>query len=143
MAMWMERTCSDLENVIDQLFELVPAQGRCEFPNSKNKRLDRFRRSLNLIHDLFNNGLGNRRHLWKHTMKIDPPIYTHLQEYRYNIRTNWDDVEDRVAPVFREIVMDAVLEQFGKDVWLLTMHNHSSKIINDAIKEGRIESAAL
>lgn len=136
--MWMERTCSDLENVIDQLFELVPDQGRCEFPNSKNKKLDRFRRSVNLIHDLFNNGLGNRRGQWKYTMEIDPPIYTHLQEYRYSVRTDWDAVEDRVAPVFRNIVMDAVLEQFGKDVWLKVMHNHSSSIINKAIQEGRV-----
>ena len=139
--MWMERTCSDLENVIDQLFERVPAQGRCEFPNSKNKRLDRFRRSLNLIHDLFNNGLGNRRGQWKYTMEIDPPIHTHLEAYRYRIRQDakyWENIEDRVAPIFRNIVMDAVLEQFGKDVWLKVMHNHSSKIINDAIARGDV-----
>lgn len=139
--MWMERTCSDLENVIDQLFERVPTHGRCEFPNSKNKKLDRFRRALNVIHDLFNNGLGNRRDQWVYTMKTPVPIYTHLEVYRYGIREDakyWNDIEDRVAPAFREIVMEAVLEQFGKDVWLKVMHNHSSSIINKAIQEERV-----
>lgn len=139
--MWMERTCSDLENVIDQLFERVPMQGRCEFPNSKNKKLDRFRRALNVIHDLFNNGLGNRRDQWVYTMKTPVPIATHHEVYRYGILTDkkyWDNIEDRVAPAFRDIVMEAVLEQFGKDVWLKVMHNHSSKIINDAIAKGEV-----
>ena len=142
--MWMERTCSDLENVIDHLFELVPAQGRCEFPNSKNRRLDRFRRSLNLVHDLFNNGLGNRRHQWNSTFKkTGIPIHTHQQADRYHIRQDakyWENIENYVTPEFREIVMDAVLEQFGKDVWLKVMHNHSSAIISEAIKEGRINA---
>ena len=139
--MFMERTCSDLENMIDQLDERVPVQGRCEFPNSKNKKLDRFRRAQNVIYDLFNNGLGNRRDQWVYTMKMAVPIATHNEVYRYGIRTDaeyWNNIEDRVAPAFREIIMEAVLEQFGKDVWLKVMHNHSSKIINDAIAKGEV-----
>lgn len=139
--MWMERTCGDLESVIDALHERVPFEGRCEFPNSKNQKLDRFRRALNVVYDLFNNGLGNRRDQWKYTMGIDVPIHTHSEVYRYNIRQDakyWDNIEDNIAPRFRKIVMDAVLEQFGKDVWLKIMHNQSSKIINDAIKRGDI-----
>ena len=93
---------------------------------------------MNVIHDLFNNGLGNRRDQWKYTMGIDIPIYTHLQEYRYGIKTNWDMIEDNVAPAFREIVMDAVLEQFGRQAYLDVCHNRSSKLINDAIKRGDI-----
>ncbi len=37
--------------------------------------------------------------------------------------------------------MDAILEQFGKDVWLKVMHNQSSAIINKAIEEGRVNAA--
>ena len=141
MAMWMERTMSDLETIMLELETLIPAQGKCEFPQSKNKALDRFRRATNLVHDLFNNGLGNRRHNWFSTFKFRPPIQTHQQVYRYNIRQDkhyWMRIEDRIHPRYREIVMDAVLEQFGKDVWLKVMHNKSSSIIREAIEKGRI-----
>ena len=94
-----------------------------------------------MIHDLFNNGLGNRRHNWFSTFKFEPPIHTHMQAHRYSIRQDakyWDNIEDRVHPTYRQIVMDAILEQFGKDIWLKVMHNQSSTIINKAIKEGRV-----
>ena len=32
MAMWMERTMSDLETIMLELETLIPAQGKCEFP---------------------------------------------------------------------------------------------------------------
>ena len=143
--MWMERTCGDLEHVCEALHELVPTEGRCEHSRSKNKALDKYRVACNLIHDLFNNGLGNRREHFRWFFGC-MPIYTHSQVYKYGIREDekyWNNAEDQIASKFRTIVMDAVLEQFGKDVWLLIMHNHSSTIISNAIKEGRIESAAL
>ena len=58
--MWMEKTCSDLEIIIDKLQELVPMSGPCEKRYTKNKALDRFRRANNVIHDIFNNGLRNK-----------------------------------------------------------------------------------
>ena len=142
--MWMDRTMSDLEPIMEELQELVPFEGKCEFPQSKNKALDRYRRATNLVHDLFNNGLGNRRHNWFSTFKFAPPIHTHYEAYRYNIRQDrkyWDNIEDNVHPTYRQIVMDAVLEQFGKDIWLKVMHNHSSSVISKAIKEGRVDAA--
>ena len=142
--MWMDRTMSDLEPIMEELQELVPFEGKCEFPQSKNKALDRYRRTTNLIHDLFNNGLGNRRKNRYSTFKFEPPIHTHLEAYRYSIRQDrkyWDNIEDRVHPTYRQIVMDAVLEQFGKDIWLKVMHNHSSSIISKAIKEGKVNAA--
>ena len=53
----------------DKLEELLPFEGRCEFPNSKNKHLEKFRRAQNAAYDLFNNGLCNKsktfqRYLW-------------------------------------------------------------------------------
>ena len=134
----MERTCGDLEDIIEKLNDRVPLNGPCELKYTKNKRLDRFRRAQNVIHDIFNNGLGN---LGREAKMFGIPRYEFPYPGQKN--TDWNGIEDKLAPLFREIVMDAVLEQFGKDVWLLIMHNNSSTIISNAIKEGRIESAAL
>lgn len=134
--MWLEKTCGDLENIIDQLNERVPFSGPCEKKYTKNKKLDRFRRAQNVVHDIFNNGLINRgrelRVLDKNLRTCDLPIHASNED-------KWDIVENRITHQFREIVMDAVLEQFGKDVWLQVMHNRSSDIINKAIADGRIE----
>lgn len=132
--MWMEKTCSDLENIIDQLHERVPLVGRCEKYQTKNKHLDRFRRAQNVIHDIFNNGLMNRGR----ELKVLKLTKNDLG-LSYNMdRNDWDRTEKTIEPKFREIVMDAVLEQFGRDVYLKVMHNHSSAIINEAIAEGRV-----
>ena len=138
MAIWMQRTCGDLEDIMMELNDRVPFHGPCELKYTKNKRLDRFRRAQNVIHDIFNNGLAN---LGREAKMFGIPRYEFPYPGQKN--TDWNGIEDKLAPLFREIVMDAVLEQFGKDVWLLIMHNKSSTIISKAIKEGRNESAAL
>ena len=131
--MWMEKTCGDLEIVIDKLQELVPLKGECEKRYTKNKALDRFRRANNVIHDIFNNGLINRgRELKVLKLRIrDLPIYSS------NI-DKWDIIEKRIAPIYREIVMAAVLEQFGRQAYLDVCHNRSSQIISKAVAEGRV-----
>lgn len=136
--MWMENTCSDLENVIDQLNERVPLSGPCEKKYTKNKKLDRFRRAQNVIHDIFNNGLCNRG---KELKMFKSPMGGALTVWELGIarvNTDWVRVEKLLENDFRKIVLDAVLEQFGKDVWLQVMHNKSNQIINEAIKDGRI-----
>ena len=133
--MWMEKTCSDLEIVIDKLNELVPMTGACEKRYTKNKRLDRFRRAQNVIHDIFNNGLMNRgKELKCISSKLrvrDLPIFASNED-------KWDIIEKRLAPYYREIVMDAVLEQFGREGYLDVCHNRSSNIISKAVSEGRV-----
>ena len=131
--MWMERTCGDLEEIIEKLNDRVPFQGPCKLKNTKNRRLDRFRRAQNVIHDIFNNGLGN---LGRQSQMFGIPRWQ--LPYPGQKNTNWDAVEDMLAPIFREIVMDAVLEQFGRDGYLKVCHNRSSEIISKAISEGRI-----
>lgn len=130
--MWMENTCSDLETVIDKLNEMIPLSGPCEKKYTKNKKLDRFRRAQNVIHDIFNNGLINRGRELKMfgitTMELG--IADH--------GTDWDRIENMLAPIFREIVMDAVLEQFGRQGYLDVCHNRSSSIISKAVSEGRV-----
>ena len=129
--MWMEKTCSDLEIVIDKLQELVPMSGPCEKRYTKNKALDRFRRANNVIHDIFNNGLINRgRELKVLNLRVrDLPIWASNSD-------KWDIIERRIEPVYRDIVMDAVLEQFGRQAFLDVCHNRSSQIISKAVAEG-------
>lgn len=127
MAMWMDRTCGDLEDIIEKLNDRVPFQGPCELKNTKNRRLDRFRRAQNVIHDIFNNGLGN---LGRQAQMFGIPRWQ--LPYPGQKGTDWDRVEDTLAPIFREIVMDAVLEQFGQDGYLKVCHNRSNEVINKA-----------
>ena len=135
--MWLENSCKDLEPWIDALQERVPAFGECEKKYTKNKSLDRFRRAQNVVHDIFNNGLMNRyreiRVLDKNLRARDLPIHASNKD-------KWDIIEKRVAPHFRIIVENAVLEQFGRDEYLRMMHNRSSNIINKAIEDGRISA---
>ena len=127
MAMWMDRTCGDLEDIIEKLNDRVPFQGPCELKNIKNRRLDRFRRAQNVIHDIFNNGLGN---LGRQAQMFGIPRWQ--LPYPGQKGTDWDRVEDTLAPIFREIVMDAVLEQFGQDGYLKVCHNRSNEVISKA-----------
>ena len=109
MTMFMNRTCGHLESKIDQLHDLLPFEGACKNPRSSNKALDKFRRAQNVIYDLFNNGLYNRRNQWVQTMNIALPICG-IRSQQY-IRPNWESIEDFVAPRFIEIINDAVKEQ--------------------------------
>ena len=132
--MWMEKTCGDLEIVIDKLQELVPFKGECEKRYTKNKALDRFRRANNVIHDIFNNGLCNRGR----ELKV-LNISKNALGLSYNMDSkDWDNVEKRIEPIYRDIVMDAVLEQFGRQAFLDVCHNRSSQIISKAVAEGRV-----
>lgn len=134
--MWMERTLGDLETVIDLLNERIPMCGPCEKRYTKNKRLDRFRRAQNVVHDIFNNGLMNRgrelRVLDSNLRTRDLPIHASNED-------KWDIIEDRITQYYRWIIEAAVLEQFGRDGFLKMAHNRSSEIINKAIKKGFIE----
>ena len=127
MAMWMDRTCGDLEDIIEKLNDRVPFQGPCELKNTKNRRLDRFRRAQNVIHDIFNNGQGN---LGRQAQMFGIPRWQ--LPYPGQKNTDWDGVEDTLAPIFREIVLDAVLEQFGQDGYLKVCHNRSNEVISKA-----------
>ena len=55
---------SGFERLRDELNKLIPASGKCEKPNSKNKHLEKFRKAQNAAYDFFNNGLCNKRGLF-------------------------------------------------------------------------------
>ena len=52
---------SGFEHLQKQLEAMLPVMGKVEKSQSANKQLEKFRKAQNLLHDLFNNALGNRR----------------------------------------------------------------------------------
>ena len=135
MGIWLDRTCGDLEEVIELLQERVPMSGPCEKRYTKNKRLDRFRRATNVVHDIFNNGLCNRG---KEIRVLDTNLRVRDLPIHSSNADKWDIIEDRICNFYREIVMEAVLEQFGRQGYLDVCHNRSSHIISKAVSEGRV-----
>ena len=91
----------------DKLTELLPFQGRCENPMSKNKHLEKFRRAQNAAYDLFNNGLCNKRGLFVSVFGIAP---TQKATF-YFTKTQWQFWEDRVEEILTPIILDAAREQ--------------------------------
>ena len=91
----------------NNLNDLLPFEGRCEFPNSKNKALDKFRRAQNAAYDLFNNGLGNQRALFKSIFGWSVGI----RDTSYATKMQWSMWEDRVEEVLTPIMLEAAKEQ--------------------------------
>ena len=91
----------------EKLDELIPLEGRVEFPNSKNKALDKFRRAQNAAYDLFNNGLGNKRSLFKNIYgwSVGP-----RDTYNASVMT-WTHWENMVEEVLTPIIIAAAKEQ--------------------------------
>ena len=91
----------------NNLNDLLPFEGRCEFPNSKNKALDKFRRAQNAAYDLFNNGLGNKRALFQSIFGWSVGV----RDTSYATKMQWSMWEDRVEEVLTPIMLEAAKEQ--------------------------------
>ena len=100
----MNQGFSHLNN---NLNDLLPLMGRCEFPNSKNKALDKFRRAQNAAYDLFNNGLGNKRSLFQNIYGWSVGV----RDTSYATKMQWSMWEDRVEEVLTPIMLEAAKEQ--------------------------------
>ena len=95
------------KTAVDKLNELLPFEGKCEHPMSKNKHLEKFRRAQNAAYDLFNNGLCNKSRLFR-------DIYGWSVGYRdtsYANRMTWSHWENRVEEVLTPIIIAAAIEQ--------------------------------
>ena len=106
--MW---TNNNLESVVDALNELIPAMGSVKNIN-KNRCLERFRTAQNVVHDIFNNGLGNRGKQLK-VLKLKMWELP-LEQYRGGeliMRANWDRVKEIVEPAMEKVILDAAKEQ--------------------------------
>lgn len=88
-----------------KLDELVPFSGRVESPMSKNKALEKFRVASNLVHDLFNNGLGNRRSHFQGFFGWAP----HTRGGMTN--NQFEQAERKLEPVLTRIIIEAAKEQ--------------------------------
>ena len=91
----------------DKLTELLPFEGRCENPMSKNKHLEKFRRAQNAAYDLFNNGLCNKRGLFMSVYGVAP---TQRSVYTFT-KVSWEMWEDIVEKMLTPIILDAAREQ--------------------------------
>jgi hypothetical protein len=98
---------SGFTKVVDQLNELLPMSGACENPRSKNKNLDKFRRAQNAAYDLFNNGLWNKRGLFKQIYGWAPGT----RDCDHASSRQWSYWEDRVEEVLTPIIIAAAREQ--------------------------------
>ena len=98
---------SGFETIREQLNELIPLEGACENPRSTNKHLDKFRRAQNAAYDLFNNGLCNKRGLFKQLFGFAPT----QRDANYATRMQWSHWEDRVEEILTPIIRAAALEQ--------------------------------
>ena len=105
----MNQGFSHLNN---NLNDLLPLEGRCEFPNSKNKALDKFRRAQNAAYDLFNNGLCNKRSLFQNIYGWSVGV----RDTSYATKMQWSMWEDRVEEVLTPIMLEAAKEQGIKNV---------------------------
>lgn len=105
--MSLREKISDIEYITDQLDDLIPYCGACEFPRSKNKALDKYRRATNAIHDFFYNDL--RRHRVGFVRIFGDAPY--VDSYKYFSSVSWRQWEEMIEPKFRQIIMDAAEEQ--------------------------------
>ena len=73
------------------------------------KQLEKFRKAQNLLYDLFNNALGNRRTEFRNFFGFVPlPGYGH----QYSIsKMRWEQIEDEMEPIFTDIIVAAAKEQ--------------------------------
>ena len=98
---------SGFERLRDELNKLIPAAGKCEFSQSKNKHLEKFRKAQNAAYDFFNNGLCNKRGLFANIYGWAP---TQRSTY-YASRMTWAQWEDNVEEVLTPIILAAAKEQ--------------------------------
>jgi len=100
---------SGFKNLADQLNDLLPFQGKVQFARSKNKQLEKFRKAQNLLHDLFNNALMNKRAEFKVFFGF-VPINTIRDSYPITAE-RWNQVNNEMAEHMNEIIFGAAAEQ--------------------------------
>ena len=108
---------SGFERLRDELNKLIPASGKCEKPNSKNKHLEKFRKAQNAAYDFFNNGLCNKRGLFvsifaeNESYYIDKWNIPTMNSFRYFTKDSWDMWEDQIERILTPIIIAAAKEQ--------------------------------
>ncbi len=93
------------KNLQGKLDELVPFSGRVEHSKSKNKSLERYRVASNLVYDLFNNGLMNRRSHFRGFFGWSPSTAGGISQAQFEYANT------KLEPVMTRIMIDAGKEQ--------------------------------
>ena len=93
------------KDVSEKLDDLVPLEGTVPQGRSVNKCLEKFRVAQNLIYDLFNNGLCNRKAHFRQFFGWAPYVRNGISDHEFN-RYNLD-----LEPIFTKIIIDAYKEQ--------------------------------
>ena len=97
-------TNEGFEALRNQLTELIPLNVRCDKSRSLNKKLEKFRVAQNLIYDLFNNGLCNRKAHFRQFFGWAP--------YGFNFYGyQWEMFEEDLEPTFTQLMQEAAAEQ--------------------------------
>lgn len=100
---------SGFQHLVDQLNEKLPMMGKVQKSRSSNKQLDKFRRAQNLLHDLFNNALMNRRAEFQRFFGFVP---INTSRYAYPVSAErWTQVSNEMSEHMIEIIFDASSEQ--------------------------------
>ena len=106
--MW---TNENLKTVVDALNEMLPAWGSVTNIN-KNRCLERNRTAQNVVHDIFNNGLGNRgKQLKVLKLKIWELPLDYYRGGELIQPANWTRIQEIVEPKMEKIILDAAKEQ--------------------------------
>ena len=93
------------KDISEKLDDLIPLEGAVPQGRSVNKCLEKFRVAQNLIYDLFNNGLCNRRSHFKQFFGWAPYTRNCISQNEFNY------YEIELEPVFTKIIIDAYKEQ--------------------------------
>ena len=104
---------SGFERLRDELNKLIPAAGKCEFSQSKNKHLEKFRKAQNAAYDFFNNGLCNKRGLFINIFGQDIdtwniPTYRSFSGFT---KVSWEQWENHIEKIMTPIIIAAAKEQ--------------------------------
>jgi hypothetical protein len=104
---------SGFKHLADKLNELLPFEGKCDNPLSKNKNLEIFRRAQNAAYDFFNNGLCNKRGLFVSIFgkDIDRWNIPTVNSFRYFTKDSWNMWEDNIEKTLTPIILAAAKEQ--------------------------------
>tara|TARA_B100000287_G_scaffold80727_1_gene73156 strand:+ start:2246 stop:2653 length:408 start_codon:yes stop_codon:yes gene_type:complete len=94
------------KNLQEQLDCFVPFEGKCEGSRSYNKALETYRVASNLVYDLFNNGLMNRKGQFKSFFGWAP--YGRPSDISSD---QFKRYERMLEPVMTQIMQEAAIEQ--------------------------------
>ena len=100
---WGVNPC--FKSLVNKLNDLIPFQGKVSNPRSKNKNLETFRKAQNVVYDLFNNGLCNRRSEFIRLFGFSPISSKYWTDVSLN------DLENTVERRFTRIIISAAKEQ--------------------------------